>query len=50
MAQDLDISSLAAEIILQALRPVVLEHFDIETSGASGADIEDADEDVVDDA
>ncbi|GGN26176.1 DUF7437 domain-containing protein [Halarchaeum nitratireducens] len=50
MAQDLDISPLAAEIILQALRPVVLEHFDIETSGASVADIEDADEDDVDDA
>ena len=50
MAQDLDISPLAAEIILQALRPVVLEHFDIETSGASGADIGGVDEDVVDDA
>ncbi|CCQ35123.1 erythronate-4-phosphate dehydrogenase protein [Halorhabdus tiamatea SARL4B] len=37
MAQDLDISSLAAEIILQALRPVVLEHYDIEEAG-SGLD------------
>lgn len=35
MARDLDISPLAAEIILQALRPVVHEHFDVETSGAS---------------
>ena len=48
MARDLDISPLAAEIILQALRPVVLEHFDIEPSGASVADIEGADD--VDDA
>ena len=49
MARDLDISPLAAEIILQALRPVVLEHFDIEASGASVADIEGVDGDVVDD-
>ena len=35
MAQDLDISPLAAEIILQALRPVVQEYFDVEESGAS---------------
>ena len=48
MARDLDISPLAAEIVLQALRPVVLEHFDIETSGASLADIEGVDEDVDD--
>lgn len=41
MASDLDISPLAAEIVLQALRPVVLEHFDVEASGASVADIED---------
>ncbi|SFL31627.1 DNA-binding transcriptional regulator, MarR family [Halogranum rubrum] len=40
MARDLDISPLAAEIVLQALRPVVLEHFDVEGSGASFADIE----------
>jgi hypothetical protein len=50
MAEDLEISPLAAEIILQALCPVVLEHFDVEASGASVADIEDVDEDVVDDA
>lgn len=35
MADDLDISPLAAEIILQALRPVVYEHFDIDGSGVS---------------
>jgi DNA-binding transcriptional ArsR family regulator len=46
MAQDLDVSPLAAEIILQALRPVVHEYFDIEESGASVADIEGVDEDV----
>ncbi|EMA25246.1 DUF7437 domain-containing protein [Haloarcula argentinensis] len=35
MAEDLDISPLAAEMILQALRPVVHEHYDTEASGAS---------------
>jgi hypothetical protein len=35
MAQDLDISPLAAEIILQALNPVVDEYYEIESSGAS---------------
>ncbi|MDQ2055289.1 helix-turn-helix domain-containing protein [Halobellus sp. H-GB7] len=49
MARDLDISPLAAEIILQALRPVVHEHFDVEESGASVADIEGVDRDVVGD-
>jgi predicted transcriptional regulator of viral defense system len=34
MAEDLDISSLAAEMILQALRPVVHEHYAIEGAGA----------------
>lgn len=34
MAEDLDISSLAAEMILQALRPVVHEHYAIEEVGA----------------
>jgi hypothetical protein len=29
MAEDLDISPLAAEMILQALRPVVYEHYEI---------------------
>ena len=35
MAEDLDISPLAAEMILQALRPAVHEHSDIEEFGAS---------------
>lgn len=35
MADDFDVSSLAATIIFQALRPVVHEHHDIEPSGAS---------------
>jgi len=34
MAEDIDISPLAAEMILQALRPVVHEHYDIEAAGA----------------
>jgi len=46
MARDLDISPLAAEIILQALRPVVHEHFDIEEAGASIADIEGVDRNI----
>ena len=41
MADDLDISPLAAEIILQALRPVVHEYYEIEVSGASLDAIED---------
>src|SRR6056297_1898784 len=49
MARDLDISPLAAEIILQALRPVVDEHFDIEEAGASVADIEGVDRDIAGD-
>lgn len=44
MATDLDISPLAAELILQALRPVVHEHVDIEPAGASIAEIEGDDE------
>jgi DNA-binding transcriptional ArsR family regulator len=43
MARDLDISPLAAEIVLQALRPVVHEHYEIEESGAS---LEELDADV----
>ena len=35
MAEDLDRSPLAAEIILQALRPVVTEHFTVDASGGS---------------
>jgi len=46
MADDLDVSPLAAELILQALRPVVHEHLDIEVSGASASAIEDATNDV----
>ena len=49
MARDLDISPLAAEIILQALHPVVHEHFDIEEAGASVADIEVVDRDIASD-
>ncbi len=49
MARELDISPLAAEIILQALRPVVHEHFDIEEAGASVADIEGVDRDIAGD-
>jgi hypothetical protein len=44
MADDLDISPLAAEIILQALRPVVYEHFDLDESGASLADLTESNE------
>ncbi|MFC4540433.1 helix-turn-helix domain-containing protein [Halosolutus amylolyticus] len=49
MARDLDISPLAAEIILQALRSVVHEHFDIEEAGASVVDIEGVDRDIAGD-
>lgn len=34
-AEDFDIAPLAAELILQALRPVVNAHHGIEVSGAS---------------
>jgi len=46
MAEDLGISPLAAELILQALRPVVHEYHDIENTGASleALDIDDADD------
>jgi DNA-binding transcriptional ArsR family regulator len=40
MAKDLEISPLAAEIVLQALRPVVHEHYEITESGASLSDID----------
>ncbi|WP_353633350.1 helix-turn-helix domain-containing protein (plasmid) [Halobacterium sp. NMX12-1] len=49
MAEDLDISPLAAEMILQALRPVVHEHYDIEETEA-GLDELDIDGDGADDA
>lgn len=50
MAEDLDISPLAAEMILQALRPVVHEYYDIEEAGASldELDIDDGDAMTVD--
>lgn len=44
MADDLDISPLAAEIVLQALRPVVREYHDVDEGGASVADIDVGDE------
>ena len=45
MTVDLDISPLAAEMILQALRPVVHEHYDIEEvgTGLNELDIDDGD-------
>lgn len=49
MAADLEISPLAAEIILQALGPVVHDHTDIEAAGASHDGI-DNDVDAADDA
>jgi DNA-binding MarR family transcriptional regulator len=48
MAKDLDISPLAAEMILQALRPVVHKHSDIEASGASLDEL-DVDDGAADD-
>lgn len=42
VAEDLDMSPLEAEVILQALRPVVHEHFSLENSGASLEDVVDA--------
>ena len=47
MASDLDISPLAAEMILQALRPVVLEHYDIDEAGGSLDEV-DIDDDAAD--
>ncbi|MFC7164853.1 DUF7437 domain-containing protein [Halospeciosus flavus] len=46
MADDLDISPLAAEMILQALRPVVHEYYDIEEAGASLDELDDDDGDA----
>lgn len=48
MARDLGISPLAAEYILQALRPVVHDHVDVEVVGGSIDDIEGVDRDVTD--
>ena len=42
VADDLGITELEAEVILQALRPTVREHFSLEDSGASLADMVDA--------
>lgn len=42
VADDLDISELEAELILQALRPIVHEHFSVEDAGGSLADVADA--------
>ena len=42
VADDLDMSPLEAEVILQALRPIVHEHFALEDSGASLTDVVDA--------
>ena len=52
MTEDLDISPLAAEMILQALRPVLHEHYDIEEAGMSleQLDIDDSDMMTVDTA
>ncbi|RQG87971.1 ArsR family transcriptional regulator [Natrarchaeobius halalkaliphilus] len=50
MADDLTISPLAAEIILQALRPVVHEYYEIEESGASLDALHADDRDAADDA
>ncbi|AKH98698.1 MULTISPECIES: DUF7437 domain-containing protein [Halobacteriaceae] len=50
MAEDLDISPLAAEMTLQALRPVVHEHHNIEASGASLDELDVDDGDTANDA
>jgi DNA-binding MarR family transcriptional regulator len=44
VADDLDISALEAEVILQALRPIAREYFAFEDRGASLADIGDAED------
>jgi len=49
MASDLDISPLAAEIILQALRPIVNEYYTTESSGASIEEINGIDQYTVND-
>ena len=50
MAEDLDISPLAAEMILQAHRPDVHEHHDIEEAGAGLDELDIDDGDAADDA
>jgi hypothetical protein len=41
MARDLGISPLAAEYILQALRPVVHDHVDLDVVGGTVGDLDD---------
>jgi len=50
MARDLDISPLAAEIVLQALRPVVHEYYEVEESGVSLEELDVGDQRPDDDA
>lgn len=50
IARDLDISPLAAEIILQVLRPVVHDYYEIEEAGASLESIGVDEHDMIDDA
>lgn len=50
MAEDLDISPLAEELILQALRPVVHEHYDIKEAGVGLDELDIGDGDAADDA
>jgi Sugar-specific transcriptional regulator TrmB. len=50
MADDLDLSPLAAEMILQALRPVVHEHHDIEDTGVSLDELDTDGGDIADEA
>jgi len=49
MASDLDISPLIAEILIQTLRPIVTEYFEIEHSDASVANIQGVDQNAVSD-
>jgi DNA-binding MarR family transcriptional regulator len=44
VADDLDLSPLEAEVILQALHPVVREYFSLEDRGASLADVVDVED------
>lgn len=46
VAEDLDISPLSAEIVLQALRPVVREHYVVPDAGASLSAVEAAEGDA----
>ncbi|MFD1687011.1 DUF7437 domain-containing protein [Halobellus litoreus] len=50
VAEDLDISPFAAEMILQALRPVVHEHYEIKENGAGIGELDIDDGDAADDA